>query len=500
MNKRPNLPFREVLAFLHVGSFYWRLLILPFVGAFMGFITYLFSADMVDGNVGLTLSFAAIFYTVFLFALWHINSSFQGHLFAQKIIDLIVLWPLAKRTKFFWLYLRGTWLPAILLMVGAVPGVYFTHGGQAVRLLLPSLLYALAAAYFSSVFQWKGSFVVIDAGSPIGKFSVRQKSALTLVTFFVSLSPLILGLLSPAMKVIITVGFCALGYVYMGLSKHEMQVWGEGAHPSQTADEHRPRDLRHMAKAQNPAYRYFCFLEWGELRRPLTSLLIHAAGAFIQVTIFYVFVGGMFSINQEAPVHYHSLYLSLLVCTSTFAIATGSIIMDNNAQGTGLLLPLSPAKKTLVNIFRRILRPSVYTFFNIVVAALLLSMARWALSLFMPLTQMPFGQLTLQALRFAPVFILLTLTMQSLLELVLKTITLALQRAKFYQGANQFYSWGAFYLVTGLPIAIPIIISQDLSRLSFLLGLPAVILYLSVFFLCQLSLHFTMQKVQVLPS
>ncbi|MEJ6949638.1 hypothetical protein [Natronospora cellulosivora (SeqCode)] len=86
------------ITFLETGSHHWRLLILPFVGAFLALISFDMSESwFVFGNA----SYTAVFYTVFLLVLNWIGSSIRDKLFTRNVMELILLWPIKKEKRCF---------------------------------------------------------------------------------------------------------------------------------------------------------------------------------------------------------------------------------------------------------------------------------------------------------------------------------------------------------------------------------------------------------------
>ncbi len=157
MSRKLNLRAQDLFALTHSGRFYWRLLVLPLSGAWLAIISFFFSTNNIERTIPVPFSFAAVFYVTFLLYLWWVGSSLGDQLFGRQVIDLMLLWPLPKRSKQGWLYLRSTWLPALLLMLGAIPAAYLVHGAHAATILFTSLPYGLAAAFLLSVLIWKGS-------------------------------------------------------------------------------------------------------------------------------------------------------------------------------------------------------------------------------------------------------------------------------------------------------------------------------------------------------
>ena len=496
MNRKHGLKVKDIFSFLEVGAFYWRLLILPLVGAFLSFLSFYMNENLTYGDGIHFLSFGAIFYTAFLFALLWIGSDVRDKIFARNAMDFILLWPISKREKLFWMQLRSTWLPGILLILGGIIGSYLMHPNT-IGMLIRSLPYGLAVGFFLSILLWKGSYAVLDAGSFVGKVSYREEMGVSFLIFFLCLSPVVLDFLHFYVEIIVSILLLFAGFAYGGSSKQEIQIGAGSDNHNESSRSEKLRDFRILESIQSPLYRYLYYLEWDNVKKPLQSFLINLAGVCFIVLVYYA-IGRLFSSNNDVYSFHRALYLSFLVSYSTLLMHHDGG-MTNDFYDMTILLPLSPRKKAIADLLKRIIRPTVYTFLNVIGVVLLIGLLHQGLSLMIPQPHLSYGRLTLGILMYTLTFLPLSIAAVSLIDFLLKVLTVTLQGLGFFKVCSLLHR-GAFYLYVFPLFFVSAVSRGELSRIEIFLGYRAIILYVGVFFLSQMGLCWTFKKVQVISS
>ncbi|TCT12219.1 hypothetical protein EDC18_11365 [Natranaerovirga pectinivora] len=493
MNRKRSLKVKEIFSFLEVGIFYWRLLILPFAGVFLFVVSFSISENITFGKG--VLSFSATFYTLFLLILggW-IGSFVRDKIINRNVIDLILLWPLNKRKKLFWIQLRSTWIPAILLILGAMIGGYFLEP-SALGMLLNSLPYGLALAFFLSVLIWKGSYDVTEVGDFVGKVSYREEIGLSLLTTFLCFSPILLELLPFYVQNMVSIGLLLIGFVYRKSSKHEIQIGGGECNQSKSPENGKPQDLSFLKSIKNPMFRYFYYLEWDYIKKPIKSYLINIAAVSFIVLIYYAYTG-LFSSNNDISNFHRSLFISLLVSYTSVFMHQGEQMMNNEMK---ILLPLSPIKKAITHLLNRILRPTAYAFLNIIGVVLIIGLSHRGLSLIIQQPYLPYGSLILEIFMYTLMLLPLSIAAFSLLDFILKGLMVVMQGLGFFKVCS-LLNRGTFFFYFFPLLFLVVMRGEELPRIEIFIRHSAIPLYLGVFVLSQMGLYWTMKKIQVISS
>ena len=499
MSRKHILKAKGAFSFLERGVFYWRLLILPFVGAFISFASYGLGDESIF--VGKFLSFNAYFYTSFLFIVVWIGSSVRDRIFARNVMESILLWPISIKEKMFWLYLRSFWLPVVFLLLGAIPVVYFIHF-EAFQAFFVSLPYGLAAGFFLSIINWKGSYDVVDAGSFVGKISVREENFFFYI-FFICLSPIVFDFLPFVLEIIATVFLLIMGFVYKNSRKQEIQSGGLSDHSEEETDNNKSSELEKKGyliffqSTKSGICRYFYFLEWNTIKKPLQSLLTNM-GLVLFMSVIYYALGGLFSSNIEISNINRGLYISLLLSFSTIYMQYAEMLEDDRLK-IAMLLPLSYRKKAVVNVLQRTFLPIIYTLLNIVVVSLVINLSHRGLSLIIPQPHLPFGRLLFDTLIYTLIFLPSAIAVYSLIEFLIRILTVILQALGLVKVYSLLHK-GTFFLYLFPLIFLLIVVGEYLLMFEEFLGYPVIILSIGIFLLSRLGNYWAMKRLQVISS
>ncbi|MFP4015597.1 MAG: hypothetical protein ACLFUI_01075 [Halanaerobiales bacterium] len=490
MIKKRAFKIREIFSFLEVGGLYWRLLILPFIGAFISFLIFEVEVSLFVNNF---LSSTAIFNTIFLFVLLWIGSSIRDKLFARNVINLILLWPISKRQKMFYLYLRSTWLPGVLLLLGAISVLLFIHS-DALGMLIASLPYLLAVGFFIGVINWKGSYIVTDAGSFVGKISVREETSFYFI-FFICLSPIVFDYLPFILEFIATVFLIILGFVYGKSTGHEIQNRGITDNNVKSYREDKTQDLNFFESIKSTFWRYYYYLEWNTIKSPLQMILLNVFTSLFISTLYYALLG-MFSSDIDITYFQRVLYISFFASFSTIMMNNLELLFYGKEK-VDMLLPLSYEKKAVVSSLHRIFLPSVYTFFNAAVVSLIINLFHRGLAVITPQPHLAFGSLVFDTLFYTLSFLPLSIAAYSLMEFLLTAVIIILEALRFMKLSSSLYRGTfLFYLI---PLGfLWTFIGEKIITLESFLGYQAIAIYIGVFLLSRIGLYWGKRRVQVI--
>lgn len=491
MTSRKGLRVKDAFRFLSVGRFYWRLLILPVIGAVLMFASMGYNV-ILEASIGdsiLPFSFTGIFFTTYLVTLGFIGSSVRNKI--TRIMNLIQLLPIAKREKYFWLYLRSTWLPAILLFAGAIVAVFLTDR-NALGLLLPFLPYVIAAVLLLSILHWKGSFDVVDTETLIGVVASREETLLSYVSFALLISPIIYDFLPLFLKVMTAVLVFVIALMYGRSFAHEVQI-NEGVF---LQDDHNIKDekqvnLSFLAPIKSSLVRYFYYLEWTEIKKTVNFFKLNFVTVLFFVIVYYA-IGGLFAPGNEISNFERGVMLCLFISFFTFNMRHTSDV----AKETNILLPLSQSKKAVANMISQILRPTVYTFINTIGIVLLIDFLHWGLSLVIEQPQLLHGRLVLYTLPHIFTILALAIAAFSFMDFLLNFLIVIMQRFGYFKADNWLIAISTFFNTVAFFAVAMMLIGRSLS-VEIFLGYPAIALYGMIFLLSRIGLYFVTKRIQV---
>lgn len=486
MTKKNALRAKEMFRFLSVGRFYWRLLVLPLVGGILLYVSYLVTHD----EKVLPLSFLTLFFIVYFITLGYIGSSARDRII--RIMTQIQLLPITKREKQFWLYLRSTWLPAVLLFLGAVITAYFS---LSIRLeeLLPFLPYATAVTLLLSILHWKGSYLVVDTENFVGVVSSREQTLLSFVTIMLSISPIIYHLMPLPLKVITTLLLLVIAIIYGKSDLHAFQIDGGSTESKGNPKNKKRRDFSFLKGMNSSLARYLYYLEWKDIKSPVLSYLVNLGTVLFVVLVYYT-IGGLFAAQNNIAIFERGLKLSLFVSYFTFLMHHADF--TNSVKETDLLLPLTHSTKSIASTINQIVRPTVYTFLNTAGVVLVIRVVHLALTQVIEQPQIQ-GSLLFYTFTYTLLTLALSITVFSLMDLLILVMTVAMQAFGYYKASRFVLQWSLFFYV----FTFILVFSQEqLSRLETLISYPVLAIYPVIFLFSRISLHFVMKKVQVITA
>lgn len=511
MSKKYKLDLRKKLKFFGAGRFYWKLSILPFIGAFLAIITFILSLNGFPDDPILPISFNPLFFTVFLLLIFWIANQFQDKLLANNAINLYMLWPTNKRSKMLWLYFYSSWLPASLLFLGASIGILFVAPSFIWSILI-FLPYAIASVITMSILFWKGSFTTVDTGNFPGKISYREETYLSFITFFISISPFIVNPLNFPLLLLVSLIMISIAVIYALSTKKELQTSGSHQGPvdsilQKSSAKKQNEEKVNIPLKKGPLLRYFLYLEWDFIQiyyiKPfsLKKFLFPFSISFISglfIVFVYYALGGFLNPKTHLPIEEQAAYISLLI-TFTVFFSHWMEILINNQQKITLLLPVSLQAKSIARFFSKLMRPLIYTILYMFLFPIILIMTHLLLSNFMEQHIPPYWELVKFALIYSAVFIPFCLAILNTVEFLFCSIIILLQKLSFYKLAL-WLSSSTFFVSIFPFVFVMTMINQDLSGIKYLVSYQAITLYFVLFSLSKLGLHWTTKKTQVITS
>ncbi|MCZ0704631.1 hypothetical protein J2T56_003233 [Natronobacillus azotifigens] len=485
---RKGIRAKDMFRFLSVGRFYWRLAILPLIGAILLYGSYV----LTHGEEVLPISFPATFLTSYFTTIWFIGTTLRDR--TISIMPLLQLLPINKTKKQCWLYLRSAWLPGLLLLLGAMITPEFGHIFRLEWLLL-FLPYMIAVVILLGILHWKGSFVVVDTETFLGSLTSRDQTILSLITFTLGVSPIIYDFFSVPLKVITTAFLFIVAFVYGRSSLHAFQIDGDWMKNNKDEKVRKKRGFSFINKRKSSSVRYFYYLEWSVIQRPLLFYLLNF-GIVLFVVLIYYALGGLFSFQNDVSIFERGLIVSLLVTYSTFLIHH-PILPSFALDETDMLLPLNQRKKSIVHTMNQIFRPSVYTILNSIAITVLIIFIHLGLSLIIQQPQLSQGKFLWNVFSGVWITIVFSIMLYSLLDFLLLSMMVFMQTLRRFKLSLLIYHASLFFYVTPL-FLISFLHQEKILSMDTYIDYSAIPMYVAIFILARIGLHFVLKKVQVI--
>lgn len=492
MKNKPGFTIKDAFTIMNTGKFYWKLLVIFLVGAFFSSSAYQLSL-WVDG-----VSFDVLFYMVLLGAVSFIGSEFRDGMVGKGSMERYLLWPLNRKRKMLWLYLRSTWIPGLLFWVGGLAFGNFAEGEVVSQLLYP-LPYGVSAVFILAFITWRGSFVTADVEGMIN-VSFRMDSGVGWMNLLLILSPIHLIVTPIPLTYIGALGLAVYGLGLFSSERSNLQLGGmvqniEERYPKWLGGRFKARGLDkgdRLKKLKSPLFRYYKFLDMEEHGEPIQAYLIVFGTVLFITAIYYGLMGFLF---QEQVLGERSMILAFLIGYSTFFIQ--HVVVKGEGNELSLLLPLEMKKKALGNLLHRFLRPIVFLLINSVIISILIGVFHWVNHQFftgqdVALLTLTFGTLH-NVIRLLPIFILAF----TLGDAVLKAYVIVMQQQGYYHIRGSLFI-GHFFLYLAPLIFSLFYYDTFIETFPVLTGSSVVLVSLGVFGIGQWGIYHMSKKIQVI--
>ncbi|SEO06344.1 hypothetical protein SAMN04488134_103262 [Amphibacillus marinus] len=496
MNNQLTLKPKQVLAFLETGAYHWRLALLPLFGAGIAFISFEISENATSGEIILPFSFAAIFYTVFLYILfWH-GSLLSNRLFVKQVIALIIQWPISVRQKQFWLAFRGTWMPAGLLLLGAALADLFVNG-PLLWLLLKSLPYGLAACFFISVTLWRGTFSVADLG--IIKISSREEVKLSFLNLFVLVSPVLVSYLNSWAELTLACFLFGLTIVMQRSPKLTFQITNSADSVDRNERESNQTILSFSERVKSKSARIFMLLSWDSIIQPIKKLFILNFGTVSFIVFVYYAINGLFSASSALLMMERGMFLSIHIGFATALMPGSNSIMTYDDELTLTMLPTSLLKKVTIRMTRQFIETVLLNVFNIMLITTAIWFTHSLLNPFISQPELKYGLMVIYTLKSSLLIIPLVLAVMGLLELLLNTVIVLAQRLITLKAFNWALVGGIF--IPSIPLVVLAFLNISSGQIYVrLVSYPLALMAIGVFLITRMGIYWTSKKIQVVAG
>lgn len=492
MKRKSELSMRDAFRIMKPGKFYWRLWTILFAGGFFSSTAFQLSV-WVD-----FIEFEALFYVILLGFASFVGGDLRDGLVAKGSLERYLLWPVNKRRKMLWLYLRSVWLPGILYLMG---GLIF--GGSAEKEgfveLLYSLPYGLAALFLLTFITWRGNFVAMEVEGMID-VSFRMESGVGRINLLLILSPLVLVFVPAYLLYPVALAMVLFGLRLFRSEESCLELGGV----SRNVEERYPKwfkwslgdqKLTKSEKTENmksPLLRYYKFLEWEEHRNPLPSYLIILSTVLFIVTIYYGLMGYF---SEEPSVSERGMVLGMLIGYGTFFLQHMGMSGDGNERA--LLLPLKTREKAIGEFLHRFLRPTLYLIINSVIVSGILGLSHVFLHRFFSGQEVSLLPLITESIYYALRLLPLWIAAFSMGEGIVKAVTLLVQRLGFHQ-IRGFVFAGYFFLYL-IPLGLSIFFYENfIAKMATYTGALAILVYLAIFTLSRWGIYQMSKRMQVI--
>jgi len=492
MNKNPKLGMRDAFRIMKPGRFYWRLWTVLLAGAFFSSSAYQISL-WVEG-----LSFEPLFYMVLLGAVSFIGGDLRDGMVAKGSLERYLLWPVNRKRKMLWLYLRSTWIPGILFLLGGLIFGDFAEGVVFSELLY-SLPYGLSALFILAFITWRGSFVSMDVEGMVA-VSFRMESGVVGINLLLIISPLGLMLVPAYGLYPVALAMIVFGIRLFHSEESLLQLGGV----SQNSEERYPKWLSgnfgdgdkkkigKLEKMKSPLLRYYKFLEWEEHRNPLPYYLIALGTVLFIVTIYYGLMGFLLA---EQSLSERGMVLGMLIGYGTFFLQHVSMSVVANERA--LLLPMKTKEKAQGEFLHRFLRPTVYLLLNSGIVSGIIGGIHVFLYHFFSGQEVSWLPLVTESVYYALRLLPLWIAVFSLGEGIVKGATLFVQRIGFYQIRS--FVFAVYFFLYLIPLGLSIFFYKNfISEMSTYTGSAAILLFLVIGIISRWGIYQMSKRIQVI--